>query len=263
MTKKFIEENLLTVQKKLNSRALMRLKIKESHETLYKIYHNVEQPVCEVCGNPKKFVGFPKGYSEGCTQSCPTTRDRRKKTCIEKYGVDTIINRPDVQAKGLKKAASKECREKVRQTVQERYGVDNVSQLEEIKLQKEETCLKNHGVRHINQSGKYNFGYNYKDYILPSGKIIKIQGYENYLLDELLKEYDESDILTERKSMPELWYIGTDGKEHRYFPDVYVPKTNTIYEVKSEYTLNDNRKRNELKFQSVRDAGYNFILKVY
>ena len=63
--------------------------------------------------------------------------------------------------------------------------------------------------------------------------------------------------------MPEIWYIGTDNKQHRYFPDVYIPKTNTIYEVKSEYTLNVNLEINELKFQAVKSAGYNFILKVY
>ena len=63
--------------------------------------------------------------------------------------------------------------------------------------------------------------------------------------------------------MPEIWYIGTDNKQHRYFPDVYIPKTNTIYEVKSEYTLNINLEINKLKFQAVKDAGYNFVLKVY
>ena len=36
-----------------------------------------------------------------------------------------------------------------------------------------------------------------------------------------------------------------------------------LYEVKSEYTLNINLEINELKFQSVRDSGYNFNLKIY
>ena len=63
--------------------------------------------------------------------------------------------------------------------------------------------------------------------------------------------------------MPEFWYKDAGGKKHRYFPDVYIPKTNTIYEVKSEYTLNINLEGNELKFQSVIDSGYNFNLKIY
>ena len=63
--------------------------------------------------------------------------------------------------------------------------------------------------------------------------------------------------------MPEFWYIGLDDKTHRYFPDMYRPKTNTIYEVKSEWTLNLEYDTNILKFQAVKDAGYNFVLKVY
>jgi hypothetical protein len=98
---------------------------------------------------------------------------------------------------------------------------------------------------------------------MPSGEIRLIQGYENLLIDELLESFDEFDILTDKKDMPEFWYIGEDDKEHRYFPDVYIPKTNTIYEVKSEYTLNANKTRNELKFNAVRNSTYEFILKIY
>lgn len=47
------------------------------------------------------------------------------------------------------------------------------------------------------------------------------------------------------------------------FPDAYVPSANTIYEVKSDYTLNQDLETNNLKFQAVKDTGYNFVLKVY
>jgi len=59
--------------------------------------------------------------------------------------------------------------------------------------------------------------------------------------------------------MPEFWY---DNKKHRYYPDFYVPKDNLIIEVKSGYTLNKNRKRNDMKFESVKNAGYNFKLMI-
>lgn len=265
MNKKFIEENLLTVKKKLNNRALMNLNIKESHEELYLIYYQIEKPICESCGKEKRFLGFTRGYYQGCTKSCTSTRDRRKKTCIERYGVDTVINKPNIREKCLKKAASKESREKAKQTVQYRYGVDNISQINEVKLKKEQTFLKNYGVRHINQSSYHNTFKNslrYKDYTMPSGIIRKYQGYENRLLDELLLQYSEDEILTNRKDMPKFIYF-FEGKERRYFPDAYIPKTNTIYEVKSKYTMKINEYRNELKFQSVIDSGYNFELIIY
>ena len=126
-----------------------------------------------------------------------------------------------------------------------------------------DTCFKNHGFRHPSQVGIFHTEYKWKEYTLPSGSIIKFQGYENKLLDELLLEYSEDKILTSRKDMPEIWYTGLDDKQHRYFPDAYIPSTNTIYEVKSDYTLEKYKEINLLKFQAVKDAGYNFELKIY
>lgn len=173
--------------------------------------------------------------------------------------------------------------DKVKETNLERYGFENVSFNQEVKdkirnaqlnlndeekkvkeMKRRETCFIKYGVSHQMQTGLYtNSGYKWKEYILPSNETIKIQGYENKLLDELLQEYTEDEIITERRLMPEFWYIGLDDKTHRYFPDMFIPKTNTIYEVKSEWTLNLEYDTNNLKFQSVKDAGYNFVLKVY
>lgn len=159
----------------------------------------------------------------------PEVIESRKMKCIEKWGVEVPQLHPDV----------------LRKTQQ--------------------TCLEKYGVRHFNQLGtKVNFpNFSFKQYKLPSGKIIPYQGYEDRLLDELLLEYEEDEIINERENMPEIWYFDKEGIKRRYFPDVYIPKTNTIYEVKSEYTLNRCIEINELKFQAVKDAGFNFELRVY
>jgi len=39
---------------------------------------------------------------------------------------------------------------------------------------------------------------------LPSGKIIKVQGYERYVLPNLLKERNEQDVFHRRTDMPEI-----------------------------------------------------------
>ena len=197
-------------------------------------------------------------------------QNKKKNNFIEKYGVDNPMKVKEIQ-------------DKTKKTNLERYGVENVSHNQDIKdkiqykqlnltddeklvkeLKRQQTCILKYGVSHQMQTGLYmTSGYKWKEYITPDENILKIQGFENYLLDELLLEYKEDEFIIQRKNMPPIWYIGIDGKKHRYFPDAYVPSTNTIYEVKSEYTLNVGLETNNLKFQAVKDAGYNFVLKVY
>ena len=122
-----------------------------------------------------------------------------------------------------------------------------------------------YGYENYSQTGLSNGGYKFKDYIYPSGKVVQIQGYENQLLDELILIYEEKDILSDRKDMPEFWYFSNDGKKHRYFPDVYIPKDNLIYEVKSSWTLEQSQKGGifDLKKQAVLNKGFRFKLKIY
>ena len=88
--------------------------------------------------------------------------------------------------------------------------------------------------------------YYYKDYTFPSGKIIRIQGYEHFALDELIKDFTENQILTDRKDMPVIKYI-QNGSIHTYYPDIYIPHLNKIIEVKSTWTFEKKYCRNMLK----------------
>ena len=83
------------------------------------------------------------------------------------------------------------------------------------------------------------------------------------MLDILVKEgYTFEDIITKRNEEPEIWYNKND-KKCRYYCDVYIPKTNTIYEVKSKYIYDIDINKNKLKQQACIDAGYNFELFVF
>jgi len=108
--------------------------------------------------------------------------------------------------------------------------------------------------------GYYNIN---KFYILPSGKKVRIQGYENKTFDKLFKlGYDENDLLWKKSDMPEIWYV-MDGTKHRYYPDFFIKKENLIIETKSVYTLNIEKEQNNKKFEAVKSAGFNFRLDVY
>lgn len=213
-------------------------------------------------------------------------KEKTRNTCMEKYGVNSVLEIEENRKRGHANCGTKEAlknkkntnirkfgtewyskteeyRESVKKTCMEKYGVEHYTKTEECKEKTKKTNMEKYGVEHYAQTGLTKNGYKYKDYILPSGKTIKLQGYENYLLDELLIDYKENDILTDKTDMPKFWYIGEDNKKHRYFPDVYIPATNTIYEVKSEYTMISNFYTNLLKMKSVEDEGFSMILRVY
>ena len=100
----------------------------------------------------------------------------------------------------------------------------------------------------------------YKNYTLPSGKIIKLQGYENSYLDFIF----ENNLLTEQEIVikPNKIQYNENGKNRWYFPDFYIPKFNLIVETKSDFVLkyrqapgNEQRKK-----KACIEQGYNYIL---
>ena len=96
------------------------------------------------------------------------------------------------------------------------------------------------------------------------GKIITVQGYENRCLDILLSEYKEEEIIAEDEYIPVITYIKPETQKiSKYYPDIYLPNHNTIVEVKSDYTLNKEYKRNIEKFKATVKTGYNLLLYVF
>lgn len=148
-----------------------------------------------------------------------------------------------------------------------KYGVSNGFQVPEIKEKSKRTCLRKYGVDNAMKCDEIALkssknAYTLKPYTLPSGKIIKVQGYEPFAINTLLKTYDECDIITSRTKMPKFLYVTLDNKLHRYYPDIYIPKDNLIIEVKSTYTELKNVTGN-YKQKSVIDAGYNYRKMIF
>jgi len=130
---------------------------------------------------------------------------------------------------------------------------------------RKQTNLKKYGVEHNMQDPKIfkkaqKTRFKEKSVETPSGKIIYLQGYEPQAYNKLLEQYNEDEIEHRVKYIPTIKYIGEDNKEHRYFPDFFIPKDNLILEVKSEYTYWDEKwfSTNLLKQQACLDRGYNF-----
>jgi len=123
--------------------------------------------------------------------------------------------------------------------------------------------LQLYGVENVSQRKHAKSPYKSKDYTFPCGTIIRVQGYEPFLLDILVKKgYTSDDIKTSRMDVPEIWYYKGKSK-HRYFCDIYISRTNTIYEVKSTWTYEKDMEDIPLKKQACIESGYNFQLFVF
>lgn len=137
-------------------------------------------------------------------------------------------------------------------TNQKNHQVDNVSQIEENKQKSIETNLIKRGVKHhmhtIDSFTKMvESSPNVKNYMLPSGKIIKILGDENLYLDFIFgkkqSKYFKFDKKEERDidfNKIQIQYINEYGEQAFYYPDFHIPAENKIIEVKSTSTIGNS-----------------------
>lgn len=105
---------------------------------------------------------------------------------------------------------------------------------------------------------KMKSGFLAKDYVLPSGKIIRIQGYEDKFLDIALRRYGEELFDFEDKSTIIYQYL---DKIHHYHPDFIF--NNNIVEVKSDHTFFVDIHKNIAKALGVLLSGLQLTFAIY
>lgn len=213
-----------------------------------------DNPMCsEEVKEKIKQTNLERYGVESILQS-PEFKEKIKQTCLERYGVEHPSQTP-------------EFREKVKQTFIEHYGVDNPNKTSEVREKIKQTNLERYGVefpsqcKEIQEKIQKN-GKKYKEYTMPSGIIRKVQGYEPFALDELVKLYNESDIITDKKEIPRITYNINDKKKY-YFPDIHIPSQNKIIEVKSDWTYKSKQDNIEEKANATKSAGYIYEIWVY
>lgn len=187
-----------------------------------------------------------------------------KETLKENYGVETI---EEAQKIRIEKALEAKI-DKYGFAFNNREKANKSRNEEKIQNKLRETCLKKYGeTHHMKNSNSFEYTtsklFKKKEYVFPSGRIDIVQGYEPFALNKLLDIYEESDIITNIKLLPKIVYLGVDGKEHRYYPDIFIPKNNLIIEVKSEYTMKANFKVNKLKEKASKNAGFSFKFMIF
>jgi hypothetical protein len=138
-----------------------------------KLWHWVndfqQEYLCK-CGNKTTFnKNWKDGWRKYCSAKCSatesTTKEKRKKTNLEKWGVDNVAKAEQVKNKqaetnleryGTKSSAqNEEVKKKYNQTISEKYGVDNYFESEDFKVKAKETLLKKYGKEHFTQTEEY------------------------------------------------------------------------------------------------------------
>jgi hypothetical protein len=137
------------------------------------------------------------------------------------------------------------------------------------KYEKIKQSLKSqHGVEYSLQVPEFNDkamfkGLKYKQYVGPSGKLYNCQGYEPYALDLLFIEYNDDNIFTSKRDVPEIWWIDGDGHEHRYYVDIYIPKEKRMIEIKSDYRYKMDKDKLEFVSRTCVEQGYNYEVWIF
>ena len=251
-----------------------KCEVENLSEAIYFIINNITvKPKCPVCGGKLKYKNINIGHFKTCSATCNQNYEVTKKTLEEnnlrKYGVvhhtktkeyrDYIRKRCENNEFGFSSAKYKqylennnvsnvsqipEINEKIRKTINERTDEDN----EEIQRKIKHTLQKRYNVDNAYELAKR---FLYHEYVLPSNKIIKLQGYEHVALDLLLKQYSEEDIMFRRKEVPVIIYE-FNGANHKFYPDFYIPKDNLIIEVKSDWTFKTKKEQNILKLEAAK-----------
>jgi predicted nuclease of restriction endonuclease-like RecB superfamily len=233
--------------------------LKEANATLIGDYTKFNQRMCIryrcSCGtlSEKRFemlniYRYP--YCESC--SLKLKEKKNVETCMKKYGVSNASKHIDIK-------------NKINEVFLNKYG-DHPKRTKEVQEKWVTTCLEKYG-GHPNQNVEVQAkaeknSYIHKDYMLPSGDVIKLQGYEPFALDDLLQKYEETDIIIGRGNVPRIQYI-SNGIKRVYFPDFYIKSTNTIIEIKSEWTLQLTTCRLSSKAEAVIKEGYKYEVLVY
>jgi hypothetical protein len=220
----------------------------------------------------EKFGGYPSTNIN--------IKNKIKETNLQKYGVENVFQNNEIKQKiketNLQKYGvgnifqSPKFQEKNKQICLEKYGVEYPMQHQETKEKFKQTCLKKYGVEYPNQNVEImdknaKKAYKLKIYTFPSGRIDKIQGFENFGLDFLLnnENLNEDEIKTGCKNVPTIWYNDDTGKKHRHYVDIFIPSQNRCIEIKSTWTAQKKQDSIYLKQNAGKVLGYKYEIWVY
>jgi hypothetical protein len=250
--------------------------LKRTQETNLQKYGNRFIGQVESCKEKAKETNLQKYGTEYTFQS-ESVKIKIEQTMIERHSVINISQSTEIKEKkaettfknfGVRNPSQcPEIQQKKIETSLERYGTESPSHCEEIKAKVRATNLKRCGYEYHAQSPEFQAklqrkAFKRKEYIMPSGNIRIVQGYEPWALEILISDFDEEQIFTDREYIPFIPYE-LEGKNKVYIPDIYIPHINKIIEVKSTYTYIAKNGNVQLKAEATRKLGYDYEIWIF
>ena len=291
--------------KKLNFYSTPELKEWISQYPNYKwihIFHLIKLelddiPLCPVCGS--KVFNFYKGKrfcSKKCSTNSPEVKEKNKKTCLKKYGVENPKQSKDISNKIKKTCLEKygvenpwknsSIRDKIKSTNLERYGVENPTKSNIIKDKIKKTNIERYGVEYqakrkevlekIKQTNLKIYGAEYPTQSKDIQDKIKQTNLERYgtenvwssdiikkrIKNALIKKYGVENILQSKEYIEK---IKKTQKEKYY--DIFI---NNLYKInlqlldtKEEFINNTEHKFKCLKCNTEFLSGFTNIQVVH
>lgn len=237
-------------------------KIKSTNLKKYGVEHvfqvpEVKQKIREY--NQKKYINKKSQIVKDNLTSLQKTRA----TNLKRYGVEYPGQSSIIQAK-------------IRATTLSRYGYEHMLQVPELKAKRDATMLKKYGATQCSHVPDILEKILHRKTImfeLPNKKIVPLQGYEPRVLEWMLNTnsyFDNvlgrcltvDDLLFGKKEVPEIWYTFNNTR-HRYYVDFSVPKSNSVYEIKSPYTLGKDWDVNICKINGALEQGLRIVVIIW
>ena len=105
--------------------------------------------------------------------------------------------------------------------------------------------------------------YKRKEYIFSDGRKEMLQGYEPWTVDYLItSSILPENIILKHTEKPVIEYEWS-GSVRKYFPDCFIPISNTIVETKSNWTWQSNMDKNMAKISASLKAGFDVRVIVW
>lgn len=241
-----------------------------------------EQPICPNCGKKLRYVNMSMGFGKYCSRECNHRHERAKKK-RDKFLYDkkdiSLLTKEFIEENLLNKRGGF-LTEKFRGYFHTEDLTIPYNIYHEVDYPKCEECgciidkIASFGEGYRRFCGVVCASNNEaiqrkternsitaKDYILPSGKIMRIQGYEHIYLDGYFSQGLSEDDISRGNGLGIFYEF--EGKRRKYFPDFYIKSTNTVVEVKSTWTYEKEISKNIAKFKRTKEMGYNFELHAY
>ena len=263
-----------------------------TYQDYYETYITGKKEFCSFCGKSCHLNQAHHTYTDTCgskpcvnknvskirlaedNETKQKINEKRRKTVVEKYGVEYTAQIEEVKQKILiandvivcdGKTSKQIQQEKTKETKLDRYGdaFYNNSNAIAVAMSKHSIDKKNNINDKRRKTNLERFGYEtillspdvvskinranatLKKYVFPSGTEINLQGYEHWAVDKLLKiGYTEREIIISNPYKKNIGiiieYTNLNRSWNKYYPDIYIPKENRLIEVKSRWWFDGN-----------------------